>query len=797
MSDRERKKLALRIRTLFDRLYKVEDNGFLIYQTFQTLPLRTGTDYYKLVKNPLSLHAVGKKIKTQKYASAQEFIDDLALISWNARYFNEPGSAVYRHAQILKEYISNVVLPKLRNDKAIPNHSSLFYPNLGDLPDDNDDPTLAGVNFGDAGESTPRREEFVSEMSVTPQADPFISMSKPLVSTSHPKQQPFINSNIHTPKHQTPSYTRERATKQAESGIRRGRPPIIDKPFETRIKLILKGFKKLRDATNDHALTKHFERLPDIKQEIDYYERIPNPISLQEIKVKVRSRKYATVDQFINDLDLMFANAQTYYGDDPYSEEFMDYQQFKKEAQIIIQMELSKSDKEVLSLSTASSDGVLRFPMDSLEVNGYTYKIGDWVLMSNPVDAEKPTVGQIFRLWSTEEGNRYCNICWYYRPEQTCHAIDRLFFKNEVCKTGQYRDHLVDEIVGPCYVIFLTRYQKGDLPEGVIPDGAPWFICEFRYNESTHVFNRIRTWKACLPDEVRDDPEQPLIPLHENRKLIKYESPLKNLLRPDAYVGMPIPDPIGGQPNTPPVSGSVYKLAPIPDDDLGQYISSPNVTPMPEHDDVATGRRAFLFTPISQLKGGGGATTAVYATSPSVLARGSPTASQDVVPTHTTTSISAPTNFVEDKHALPGSYKSLQAQIQESQAKKLQEQQLQQMQLQQHQSLFRRANTPTPTSIAPTGGNYHTSASTYSTLLAGGTLAYGLNTGVFDLGEEVEELVNKRQKLNNEGEVESEEFVFYRAPPVLLSGRKIITNSQAELGHSAAYLAWKLRREQQ
>ena len=51
-------------------------------------------------------------------------------------------------------------------------------------------------------------------------------------------------------------------------------------------------------------------------------------------------------------------------------------------------------------------------------------------------------------------------MCWYYRPEQTCHAVDRLFFLNEVCKTGQYRDHLVDDIVGPCYVIFLTRYQK-------------------------------------------------------------------------------------------------------------------------------------------------------------------------------------------------------------------------------------------------------------------------------------------------------------------------------------------------
>ena len=39
----------------------------------------------------------------------------------------------------------------------------------------------------------------------------------------------------------------------------------------------------------------------------------------------------------------------------------------------------------------------------------------------------------------------------------------------------------------------------------------------------------------------------------------------------------------------------------------------------------------------------------------------------------------------EEKHQLPGSYKLLQEQIQENQAKKQQEQQLQQLQQQQHQ----------------------------------------------------------------------------------------------------------------
>lgn len=790
MSEREKKKLLTKLQSLFNGIYKIEDNGYLIHPTFQTLPLRSGTDYYKVVQNPLSLHAVGRKLKNLKYADAQEFINDLALISWNARFYNHSKSVIYRQAQILKQYITDVVIPKLKNDKAVPNGHSLIYPHIGDLPDDRDNDELLGFSF-EKGESTPgpsgasnagsRRDEF--EMSATPQADSMVALSKPLVSTG------YTRLSFTTPSRPT---RQKHKDNQIESGIRRGRPPIIDKPFETRIKLILKGFKKLRD-NNGHPLTKHFEKLPDIKTHGDYYERIAAPISLNEIRIKVRSRKYSSVELFINDLDLMFANAQLYYENDPYSEEFLDSQQFKKEAHLVIQTELSKSDKEIILATSSSSDGVLRFPLEVLEVDGYTYKIGNWVLMKNPADPERPIVGQIFRMWSTEDGKRYVNMCWYYRPEQTCHAVDRLFFLNEVCKTGQYRDHLVDDIVGPCYVIFLTRYQKGDLPEGVIPESAPWFICEFRYNENTHVFNRIRTWKACLPDEVREDPEQPLIPLKETRKLIKYESPIKGLLAPDAYKGMDIPDAIPGTANSPPVSGSVYIGAPLPSDDLGQYISSQNVDAVPEHDETKSGRRAFLFTPISQLKGGGGSTNTVYATGPAV-----PHGTISHVPAKPIADIPGLTPLVarntnilinrEEKHQLPGSYKLLQEQIQENQAKKQQEQQLQQLQQQQHQQLYKKTSTPTPTSIASTGTTYHTSMSTYSNLLVGGTLAYGLNESIGELGQ----FVNKKRKIGNNGK-QDEEILFYRAPPLKLVGNKIITNSNVELGHSATYLAWKLK----
>jgi len=251
--------------------------------------------------------------------------------------------------------------------------------------------------------------------------------------------------------------------------------------------------------------------------------------------------------------------------------------------------------------------------------------------------------------------------------------------------------------------------------------------------------------------------------------LIKYESPIKGLLAPDAYKGMDIPDAIPGTANSPPVSGSVYIGAPLPNDDLGQYISSQNVDAVPEHDETKSGRRAFLFTPISQLKGGGGSTNTVYATGPAV-----PHGTISHVPAKPIADIPGLTPLVARNTNILINHEE--------------KQQLQQLQQQQHQQLYKKTSTPTPTSIAPTGTTYHTSMSTYSNLLVGGTLAYGLNESIGELGQ----FVNKKRKIGNNGK-QDEEILFYRAPPLKLVGNKIITNSNVELGHSATYLAWKLK----
>ena len=56
---------------------------------------------------------------------------------------------------------------------------------------------------------------------------------------------------------------------------------------------------------------------------------------------------------------------------------------------------------------------------------GLEYKIGDWVHLSNPDDAARPIVGQIWKTYiPTTKGKRthHISVAWYYRPEQVSYA---------------------------------------------------------------------------------------------------------------------------------------------------------------------------------------------------------------------------------------------------------------------------------------------------------------------------------------------------------------------------------------
>ena len=250
----------------------------------------------------------------------------------------------------------------------------------------------------------------------------------------------------------------------------------------------------------------------------------------------------------MRDVDVMFNNAKMYNEDE--SQIYKDAVKLQKEAHDIADREKKKPDAEFVM-----EEGRLPLPNGILH-NGEVWQVGDWVHIQNANDVTKPIVAQIYRTWQDAEGLQWVNACWYYRPEQTVHQYEKHFYPNEVVKTGQYRDHQIDEIIDRCFVMFFTRYSRGR-PRKLAADKEV-YVCEARYNEEKHKLNKIKTWASCLPDEVRDqDYEMDLF--DGLRKVKKVPSPILHLLKEDAKETDEIPKPRWGAANAPPIVGAVYK----------------------------------------------------------------------------------------------------------------------------------------------------------------------------------------------------------------------------------------------
>lgn len=613
MTEKEKVYMNDKFIAFLDDIYNLKDqNNIEFSYAFHALPLRANIEYYKVIKAPMSYSKIKMAAKHKRYTHPQAFINELAQITWNARFFNEESSEFYKFAIILDNFIKDTIIPNLINDSNIYKHDEIFYPNLGPLPNESE----ANIDINN--------DTTINTTTVTA-TQPSISVSTPVTTTTinnnngdslaikNSNSNLLLNSDNYRANTSTPAPEddddedyKDEEVKQDENEndtdfrnvsnqnynphsyvatiedtgkphiyeppklapnsspnrqvleqwVKRGRPPIVDKPHEQRIKSIMRGLKKIK--VGNKTIVSFWDKLPNQQEHPDYLKVVKEPITMLDIKSLIKQRYYKTVDSYVADVFKLINNNRNYFLNDEFIKNNLNL--LETNISRLYQIEMSKPDVEYMSGQQTS-----KFPLSQVVFNNRTYKVGNWVLVSNPNDPLRPTVAQIFRLWQQENGELCMNVCWYYRPEWTVHRVDRLFLDNEVVKTGQYRDHLVSEIVGPCYVAYFTRWLKGDPG---IPFEGPLFVCEFRYNDRENTFAKIRTWKACLPDEVRHL-EDPIKPLTSNRVLKKYPSPIKNLLLPGSTSTSPIPQPLILNLNSPPLVGAVF--IPRPSDEIDPH----------------------------------------------------------------------------------------------------------------------------------------------------------------------------------------------------------------------------------
>ncbi|KAL2104938.1 hypothetical protein VUR80DRAFT_9306 [Thermomyces stellatus] len=498
--------------------YKEEGEEDELAIGFQRIPNRRALPhYFEVISNPIAFSTIRQKIMRKQYTAFPEFVRDVAQICHNAQVFNRPSAGIFGAAVRLRELFQKE-LQKLVEQGVI-TESEAELPDLGEIPS--------------ADESPPPEEEEVEEGEEDDEEE----------------EDEDEDDDDDDEEGGRRRGRRSRASRRRDSGTegkkRRGRPPRVLTPMEARIQAVIKGLRKPKDKDGD-PLIYPFEKLPDKQANPDYYDVIAQPMALDNIKKKAKRKKYRNVDHLLADINTMFENAKLYNEDG--SDLFEAAVELQKYAKELAAQEMEKPDD-----SFRDDEGKL--PLLEIQANGETWRVGDWVHIRNANDLSKPIIAQIYRTWQDPTGQKWINACWYYRPEQTVHRAEKHFFEHEVVKTGQYRDHRVEEIVDRCFVMFVTRFNKGR-PQGLPRDKAV-YVCESRYNEEKFTFNKIKTWASCLPDEVREkDYVMDLYPMP--LKMKKVPSPIKHLLRDDAKPTDELPKPTWGNPNAPPIVGAVH-----------------------------------------------------------------------------------------------------------------------------------------------------------------------------------------------------------------------------------------------
>ncbi|KAL6705322.1 hypothetical protein ACN47E_007132 [Coniothyrium glycines] len=501
---------------------------------------RAVPDYYEIIKEPMALSTIKSKVQQKEYKNFPEFVRDLALIPHNAQVYNRQDSQAYVDALDVKKLIERE-LRKLVDDKVIP-ETVAALPYLGEIPEQ--DPLLPEE------EEEEEEEDDEEELEVDEEEEEDEDDDGKRKRRRGPRSTAAI----------TKREGRERAAKEdtknddPESRKKRGRPPRVDTPMEARIKTIMKGIRKPRNSANK-LMVSAFERVPDKAAMPEYHAEIKSPMAMDILKRKLKRKKYNSVDHFMVDVELMFENAKQYNEED--SQIYKDAVHLQKESR-----KIAKAEKEKPDTDYVMEEGRIPMPNGILH-NGELWKVGDWVHIQNANDLTKPIVAQIYRTWQDSDGGKWVNACWYYRPEQTVHRFDRHFLENEVVKTGQYRDHRIDEVVDRCFVMFVTRYNKGR-PRDFPPD-KEIYVCEARYNEENHKLNKIKTWASCLPDEVRDK-DYVMDLFDAPRKLKKVLSPIAYLLKDEQKEDDDLPKPEWGADNAPPKIGAVHRRPRDPKD---------------------------------------------------------------------------------------------------------------------------------------------------------------------------------------------------------------------------------------
>uniref|UniRef100_H3DB75 Protein polybromo-1 n=1 Tax=Tetraodon nigroviridis TaxID=99883 RepID=H3DB75_TETNG len=255
--------------------------GRLVSELFQKLPSKVHyPDYYAIIKEPIDLRTIAQRIQIGYYKSITAMAKDIDLMAKNAKTYNEPGSQVFKDANTIKKVF---IQRKTELEHAEPTKSSLRISILNSR-------TETIITF----------EVFFKFLCClilfrnrrSGQSDRLSGVSVSLHYGSESEDDPVLSGSV----------CYDEGESEAESSNIETSNPIFQL------------YEAVRGARNNQGqlFSEPFQQLPSRREYPDYYQQIKQPISLQQIRGKMKNGEYESLEQIDADLSLMFENAKRY-----------------------------------------------------------------------------------------------------------------------------------------------------------------------------------------------------------------------------------------------------------------------------------------------------------------------------------------------------------------------------------------------------------------------------------------------------------------------------------------------------
>ncbi|XP_044307586.1 protein polybromo-1 isoform X17 [Varanus komodoensis] len=263
--------------------------GHLISELFQKLPSKVQyPDYYAIIKEPIDLKTIAQRIQNGYYKSIHAMAKDIDLLVKNAKTYNEPGSQVFKDANAIKK-IFNMKKAEIERSELTKSSLRVRTPNLPASK-------LTGPSSQGKGSVVDERNSankyYRNKRAV--QGDRLSAITMALQYGSESDEDAVLAAAARY----------EEGESEAESIT----------SFMDASNPLYQLYDIVRNCRNNQGqlISEPFFHLPSKKKYPDYYQQIKMPISLQQIRTKLKNHEYETLDHLECDLNLMFENAKRY-----------------------------------------------------------------------------------------------------------------------------------------------------------------------------------------------------------------------------------------------------------------------------------------------------------------------------------------------------------------------------------------------------------------------------------------------------------------------------------------------------